>query len=140
MTNTDEVVTKVRNHRGWYALNVFTTHRGIMITGQQLLDDACAEAVMPDGKKMFASCELYDGVPIKDCIDDAIAQLKAEIDEEIENHPQEYCRSCMKYHSRDGNHKCPKCGACHYKFGIHIPDEMYPLSKCGKCGEGHLWD
>lgn len=47
---------------------------------------------------------------------------------------------CGLKHGPHDNNTCPKCGACHFKWGEHIPDDMFPLSRCKKCGEVHIWD
>lgn len=54
--------------------------------------------------------------------------------------PQVPVCECGRVHGPADNNYCPKCGACHFVHGEHIPDDMYPLSRCKKCGEGHLWD
>ena len=54
--------------------------------------------------------------------------------------PPDSACECGRIHGGGDNNYCPKCGACHFVYGEHIPDDMYPLSKCKKCGEGHLWD
>jgi len=54
--------------------------------------------------------------------------------------PQVRVCECGRTHGPHDNNYCPKCGACHFVHGEYIPDDYYPLSKCKKCGEGHLWD
>ncbi|MHA2279996.1 MAG: hypothetical protein ACXAC5_03845 [Promethearchaeota archaeon] len=50
-----------------------------------------------------------------------------------------HCKECNKKHPI-GEGKCSKCGCCLYKNAKQIPDDMYPLFKCKKCGQVNFWD
>lgn len=64
---------------------------------------------------------------------------QGETQSKMEPSPTSICECGLQHGPHDNNY-CPKCGACHFVHGVHIPDEMFPLSRCKKCGEVHLWD
>lgn len=48
-----------------------------------------------------------------------------------------FCEQCKEKHCEKS--ECD-CGACLYKYAKQIPDDMYPLFKCKKCGRTVFWD
>lgn len=47
------------------------------------------------------------------------------------------CAECKVEHVEN---KVCECGACMYAYCKQIPDDMYPIFECTKCGQRHFWD
>ena len=47
------------------------------------------------------------------------------------------CPECQREHAEK---KVCVCGACMYKNTKQVPDPVYPIVECKRCGRIHFWD